>query len=856
MWKSTFGKIVIRTVLFLIIFTGTALIVNVISNRGSKAAYVELRGTALPVLFTCVDGEVLSPVPAYRQDMDAALLRDAIIPLSDDDHTVTVYLDERNDVLSKIRYRLRNVVDGNLIEEGELSALDEQKDGMTGYTCTFRMDLLRNKEYTFEVVAANTAGEDLHFYTRVIRLPRTRLASLMKAAGDFHHMIFSEKNDRQKKELSAYLKNTPEDFAPDDLGFVSLQSDYDTLVWGELSPEIIGDRKISLTEISENSGTVVYRYRVCTTNEELSQITYYDVEEQFSMEYVPEKDSSNVINYFRKVRENYQDSDFDRNLNGLHFGILDHSPVYAISEDSEYLLFEADNSMWYYDYNASTITRIYGAENSAFLYGRSQGIRPLAVNDTEAWFAVYGRMDSGRHEGENGLLLQCYKKDTRTIEEIVFVKTDISYPQLKLEMEKLLFLDLERKKLYYLVGESIRSYSFDSREESVLVEYLRDTEVYVSDDGSVVAYPEQTEGLGYDRLMLRDLSDDKSTTITKSGKKLAPLAFVGTDFVYGAADPDRVSRAADGSAKYLFSNVFFVGRSGKEEKNYQKSGVLISEVTFLSNTIYLTRVLEAEGSWVTTEYTPDYISYKAAETRGRASLKKEGGVAGYSLILPDGLYLTSIPEHLIARLSEEEGKILTVDGAQIEEMGLLYRAGELVDTSSRIGSLVRDAVQTMGTVRMPDGTVLYRLRTGAPYLSVADKVEYIKVGAGDNGYAACLSMCLQVAGVSATQDQVEQDVEKDGTAAWEKCFARYSGGSVRGLNLSGANLETAILYLGDGIPFATKLEDRYVLVVSFNSDAIRFYDPVRGYEIRTDRNDFRRRVVASGNEFYLYEKEQ
>ena len=855
MWKSTFGKIVIRTVLFLVIFTGTALIVNMISNRGSRAAYVELRGTSLPVLFTCVEDTILSPVPAYQQDMDASLLRDAVVPLVEDDRTVTVYLDERNDVLQDVQYRLRNVTDGNLIEEGEPEVLDIQKDGMTGYRATLRMDLVRNREYTFELLASGLGGKQLHFYIRVIRLNRSRMGSFLTAAEDFHNLLLSEKNDQQKSTLTPYLQYTPDDVDPQDLGFVSLQSDYETLVWGELKPEMIGKRETSLSEISETCGTIVYRYRVCTTDEELSQLKYYDVEEHFSLEYTPEKDSSRVINYFRKVRESYQDADFDRNLNGLRFGIRDQQPVYLMSEDSEYLIFEADDSVWFYDYNASTITRIFGSEKSAFLYGTSQGTKPLYADEKEAWFAVYGRMDSGRHEGENGLLLQVFRKETRTIEEVVFLKTNISYPQLRMELEKMLYLDKSRGKLYYLMGQSLRSYSFDSQEESVLVDRLRDADLFTSDDSSVVAWPEQTEGLGVEKIQLRDLSTDHSVTIERKGKKLCPLAFVGTDFVYGAADPDRVRLAADGSAQYLFSNVYFVDRIGREEKNYQKSGVLISDVTFLSNTIYLTRVLETEGSWVTVEYTPDYISYKAEETRGKAILKNDSGQEGYSLIFPSGLYLTSVPEHLIARLSEDEGKILSVEGESVGDVGLLYRAGDLVETSSRIGSLVRDAVTLRGTVRTLDGSVLYRLRTGVPYLTVADQVDYIKADeAGADGYAECLSMCLQKAGVSATRDQVKQ-IAKSGTGSWEKAFADFSGGTVRGLNLSGADLETAILYLGDGIPFATKLEDRYVLVVSFNSDAIRFYDPIRGYEIRPDRNDFRRRVVASGNEFYLYAEE-
>ena len=854
MWKSTFGKILIRTVLFLVIFTGTVLIMNTISNRGSRAAYVELRGTTLPVVFTCIDGEILSPVPAYKKEMNTSLIRDAVIPLVGDSRTVTVYLDERNMMLRDVKYQLRDTISGNLIEEGDFDILKEQRDGMTGYSCELRMDMARNKEYTFEVVASDNAGELLRFYARVIRLSRDRLPELLVSAEEFHELLLSEENDKLKSTLKEYMDdNAPEDFKTDDPGFVSLQSDYDTLTWGELKPEIVGGRERALTEIYDDGGTIVYRYRICTADDEkMSRIRYYDVEEQFSMEYVPEQDMARVVNYFRRVRENYQDEDFEREINGLNFGLQDHTPNYLLNDDLEYMLFEADDSVWYYDYAKSTLTRLYGSEKTSFLYADAQGIKLLSVDEKDAYYAIYGRMSSGNHEGENGVLVQHFKAEDRTIEECAFIQTNLPYFWLTQELEKLLYMDAVNGQIYYMLNGSLRSYSLEQKEERILVESLDDRDLHVSSDGSVIAFPDSGNGAsGYDSLQLWDLVSGKRTTIEKSGMKLAALDFVGTDFVYGAARPDGVRTAADGSTNYLFTSVVFVGRDGKEEKNYQKSGILVSDVRFLSNTIYLTRVTSVEGGKITAEAAPDYISYKVEETRGKAVIRR-GDNGSYQLILPSFLYLTSIPEHLIARLSEDTGTEVYVDGKTDEDSAYLWHAGELAMRSVRTGSLVREAVSIRGTVKMPDGSVLYRIRTGAPYLTVAEQVEYIQADPGENGYKACLIMCLQMAGVTVDSDALDRILAEGTIGSWEKAFKEISGGTVRGLNLSGANLETALLYLGDGIPFAVRLEDHYVLVVSFNSDAIRYYDPIMKYEIRTARSDFRRKIAASGNEIYSY----
>ena len=82
--KNTLLKILFRVVLFLVVFTGTALSVNAWSNRGSDRAYVELGGATLPVVYTCYGENRLTALPAYKQEMDPSLMRDSILPVGED----------------------------------------------------------------------------------------------------------------------------------------------------------------------------------------------------------------------------------------------------------------------------------------------------------------------------------------------------------------------------------------------------------------------------------------------------------------------------------------------------------------------------------------------------------------------------------------------------------------------------------------------------------------------------------------------------------------------------------------------------------------------------------------------------
>ena len=76
---------------------------------------------------------------------------------------------------------------------------------------------------------------------------------------------------------------------------------------------------------------------------------------------------------------------------------------------------------------------------------------------------------------------------------------------------------------------------------------------------------------------------------------------------------------------------------------------------------------------------------------------------------------------------------------------------------------------------------------------------------------------------------------------------------IEGLNISGATVDAAISFLSDGIPFTVKMpEGQYVLVVSYNANYIRYYDPVLGKEVRTSRSGFTEDVVDAGGEIYVY----
>ena len=849
MWKSTFIKILFRVVLFLAVFTGTALIINAISNRGSDRTYVELDGATLPVVYTYYGEERLTALPAYKQDMDPALIRDSIVPVGDA-KTVSFSIATKGSSLGEVSYQLRDSTGETLIEEGKLETT-QLREGVAFCNAEIRMDMKKDQPYNF-VIQIIRGDDTLRYYTRVVRLEREYVNACLAAAGSFHKLLLSEKTEAIEKEIKAYLEEAPEEYDREDLGFVSLFSTYETLAWVGLSPEISEIQETALTELYDDGGTVVYHYLMNTVEEETQEIRTYRVEEHFVLEYVPELGAARIKDYFRRMNRQFTPLQFERDINGIRIGTSDRDVVFRTSENNQHTVFATDGSVWYYDYNASTLTRIYGAEADRAAFTGMESPVVLFVDNTEAYFAVYGRISSGAHEGENGILIQQFDEEKRVIRECAFISTNLPYEWMTREVGRLLYLNETEGVLFYLLNQSLHSLNLKTGEEQTLAEGLSVPSVLVSRDGSVIAFPEDSgKTPGAESITLWDLASEKKNTITESGKQLEALTFIGEDFVYGTAKPENVSVAADGSPSMLYSNLKLLNRDGSLEKDYSQGGLLISGVRFLNNTIYLSLLALDPDSGVKVEADPDYITYKLEDEKGKTVQNKEPGVDGYSLVFPGNIYMTSIPEELISKAGTEEGYQVRIKGAIDRKCGYLFLAGHLSDMSERIGITIREAVQEHGYVVLADGSTLYRRRTGAPYLTVADSVNYVKAGDGENGYTACLVMALQMAGVETTYDAAKHALDEHG-GNWDQAFEKLSDDTVSGLNLSGADLDTAVLFLGDGVPFAARLENRYVFVVSFNSDAIRYYDPTIDNEVRVDRNTFRNKVDSAGNEFFTY----
>ena len=140
--------------------TGTAVLVNKISNWKLNGVSREMEEPTLPVAYCDFNGQVINRMSGYKQAMATGRMRDAVIPLSED-YCVDLLLDDANDYGKSYSYELRTIAGDSLIEEGELTP-GEKKNGYDTFHIEFRMDLKKNREYVLVLLVNNGLGALLY----------------------------------------------------------------------------------------------------------------------------------------------------------------------------------------------------------------------------------------------------------------------------------------------------------------------------------------------------------------------------------------------------------------------------------------------------------------------------------------------------------------------------------------------------------------------------------------------------------------------------------------------------------------------------------------------------------------------
>ena len=836
--------IAFRVLLFAALFLLAAFVTDRMSNMNADKVAREVGVPQLPEVCIYKDGRIINRLDGYKTKMDTSLDRMSIVPLVNGKN-ISAMVD--SSYTGTVKYELRDISGEKLIENGEMQRVGtvnaEKVNGFikvsginTGsevrgsgiYSVDLRMDMQKGTEYSFAVLLSDN-GQTVRYYTRVVVLERDFLSKMLDFSADYNAKVFPS-TSKIGGEYDDQFANDDED--DEDKKDESLDM---KKLWGSINPILVTTIIPRVKEVSESTALVELKYIV--ESNDTGNVIEYGIADYLYLSYDNSTDSVSLMNSVRYVDEIFSSENIPLGEKAEHELRADKSS-YKWSPNTEMGAFTEAGEVWIYDRKEGTAARLYGSgsrnRESDYCYFNPGSPRVISVDDEgTTYFTVVGRQNYDRLEGRNGISLYKYNLKKTELSLLFFLETPESYEALRLGADRFTWYDPEKMELYTIIDGSLQVYNITTGDATRLSERLPEDMIYASENGECVAFPNVSDAGGADELTLMNMKDLGEYHLSHSGRKLSIIGFKDDVLIYGAAKPTDIVTGSDDQTVFMFSEIYIVNGKGEVTREYKKDGLLISNVELTSNDLKLTRVTGENGSYKPA--TDDHLIYKVSQPEEDISLPK---------LLYERSYLTEVlvretAASFITGEQKTEGK---------KDRVFVYADEGLKQSFASLGRAFVYQQENGGIVVSADGEVIYGTKETAPYLTVAGTFDYISCEDAKDSLAACTFMSMRCAGI----DTGGFDNPAATKTGYVETIAEHTD-AIEGLNISGATVDAAINFLSDGIPFTAKMPDgRYVLVISYNANYIRYYDPVKGDEVRTTRYSFTEDVKDAGEEIYVY----
>lgn len=843
-------KIILKVLVFITVALGTAFIVNKINNLSLDSVSKEMAEPVLPVVYCQYEGNTINRMQGYTQVMSTGLMRDGIIPLNSE-YGVDILVDDASMYGSSFSYELRTIAGDSLIEYGD-AILGESVQGFTKYEVRFRMDMQENQEYVLVFLINNSEGETARYYTRVVKLSQEFATEIVDYALAFHESTMIKYQNPEEGNLVYDSLKTTGEGTDDNLCHVDLTSSYDMVTWSGLNPMVVTPIVPSITEIDNEYAVVHLSYVAESTKDEVSY--YYNVDEYYTAKYDKNNLTTELLAFDRYQESIINENCLSKSNNSINMGIADDEQIeYVVSENNKKMAFVKEGQLWYYDYNSSKLTSVF-----SFSQGNYNDIRTVNTNidiniadmdeDGNIYFAVYGYMNRGDHEGENGISFYHFSSEDSVISEQFFVSCDEPFDVMKEEIGRFTYYD-EAGYFYYLLDGSIFCVNLENGTQSPMVSGIPSDKYTVSKNRSIVAYPNSPITEEVTSIIIHNFETGEEFVETGADyDRFLQLGFVGNDLIYGVSKKDDIIIASDNEAIMPLYKLFIVKPDGEIIKEYSKTGIYIMNAQVQSDKIYLQRANKQNNFFVETE--PDFMSYKEdSSASGMVNTYKydAGALNQFHVVFPSNIYINENIKPILTKNREYDKYVeLSIKTSINDDAFYVFNnSGYKGEYQSAGRAILAVNEEDAGLVVDSDGNTIYRSLEAISYNTVASEINEVSCSGIRDSMMTCAYMCIEYIGGDATVAQVLA------CESWEDAFEKYTYGV--GMNVSGIDLQTALYFLDRDVPFAACIDDgRYVLVISYNSTHIRYYDPIEGGEIKVTRDAFEDSLSKQSNTIYTY----
>ncbi len=809
-------NLVLKILFFLTVFSVSLFIMIRMFNTVNTDMTGTMDKASLPLVYVSLNDEKINKMEGVTGELEVKTVRGCLTPLTKD-RKMSVIIDTFGGKLDTISYEVRSINGERLIERTEVLDYIEQGDSIKADLNI--KDLIREGTEYMLVILLDNGMYTAKYYTRIIYGVELHEQEAVGFVSDFFDKTFDKS---QAQSLVTYLEsNATGDNSTFD--HVNIHSSLDQVTWGNLRPQKPEHYVINILDMDGFTSSFSIGYILPLSNEN------YKVREYYRLRYTDKR--IYLLDYERDMDE-YFTEESSRFVNDkIVLGIRNEDVNMAESVDGRHLAFEQNGSLYTYRENEKKLVRVFSFEDKDEEDIRTRNdkhwIKILRVGESGSiFFAVYGYMNRGRHEGDLGVSLYNYDASLNQTEEQIYIKYPYSAERLKNDVNTLFFYDGGSNLSAYLAGSIYRI----NIEDRKLKNIAKPEEIVVSESNRMAAVLEDGT------LRVLDFYSNKDLEIERQGAH--PLGFIGEDFVYGVAQAQDVVWSIFGSYVEPMSTVYIENGRGEVLKTYSRPGVYVLGAEIGENEISLKcmsksgdRLVNLADEQIMHNSEPDKknntivrVATEDRETITEISLFTSSSSAKLQLITPKEV-IYSENRNVVVKPESEVPKFYT------------YAKGQLIGVYNEPVDAINTANELSGVA--VDDNDQYIWRKGRDTAANIDDINIEQ----DAYLAQILNAVLLHTGVSI---DTEKFMDRGKTAL--EILSENIEGNV--LSLSGCPLSSALYYVSKDAPILASYQSKAVLITGYDADHVIIMDGNTTEKMDTDIAA--ELFESGGNDFVSY----
>lgn len=836
-------RFIIRSTVFILTFAATLVVAGKILNRDHDNMTMEMSQATLPVITMLCEDTQYNQLHGYTVPMDITCQRETITILGDSRST-DLAIDTYGRQISSLEAEVRSTDGGRLIENIRFSEYPEE-DGRVSLSISLKDLLERQEEYMLSLFLELDGWEKVYYYTRIVWIPENHLKNDLDYVLDFHRRLYDKEAAR---ELVKYLETNPK--LEDNRSFhkVNIHSSFQQLTWGNMQVSEVGTPVLTLKEINSQSTSFLVDYFVSVAGEH--DATYYRMREHFRVKYTATR--MYLLDYERTMTQIPDETALYAG-DKILLGIVDEEVDMLENESGNVVAFTQAGRLFAYDVEEQEIIRLfsfYDGENqdARCVYGQHT-VKILGVSEEgNVYFAVYGYMNRGTHEGENGIQINRYDEALNTVEEVAYIPWRQSYSCLKAQTDDLLYLNRE-EILYLSLDQAVYRVDLKSGGYTKLFDRLYDDCMQASADHHILVWQEMGKQVYSTEIQIRDLSEDVQVTLRgNSGEALKVLGFMNNDIIYGVARVSQIARQSTGQILFPMYKLCICKADGTVSKEYQQEGIFILDCSVEENQITLDRIRQNEdGGFVTC--SQDHITRTVQEESGKnqVAVVDIDVYKRYVQIKVNGEMDSKSVRLLTPKEVIHEGKNELIIETDLPASGYFAYGPYGVDgIFFSPGNAVNMAYRNAGTVISVSGQIIWQKGKRSVRNQIMAITEPEKTEASES-LASCLEAMLGHRGISVSA------AELLGKGKYPADILREYMTDVSLIDATGCSLDAMLYYVDRDIPVLAMLRSKEaVLITGFNESQVVIFQPSAGRLYKRSTADAARWFEESGNCFFTY----